>query len=76
MKYIEAVILTICMAIVWFPSLCIGGITMFVVEIVSFVMEQITDDSYAHGGVTDIFKWYVATIRKTYTQIINYDKQR
>lgn len=76
MKYIEAVILTICMAIVWFPFLCIGGITMFVVEIMSFVMEQITDDSYAHGGVTDIFKRYVATIRKTYTQIINYDKQR
>lgn len=74
MKYIEAVILTICMAIVWFPALCIGGITMFIIEIVSFVMEQITDDGYVHGGVTDLFKWYVATIRKTYTQIINYDK--
>lgn len=76
MKYIEAVIFTICMAIVWFPALCIGGIAMFIAEIVSFVMEQITDDRYTHGGVTDLFKWYVATIRKTYTQIINYDKQR
>ena len=76
MKYIEAVILTICMAIVWLPSLCIGGIAMFLIEIVSFIMEQITNDSYTHGGVTDLFKWYVATIRKTYTQIINYDKQQ
>lgn len=74
MKYIEAVILTICMAIVWSPFLCIGGIVMFIFEIVSFVMEQITDDTYAHGAVTDVFKWYVATIRKTYTQIINYNK--
>lgn len=74
MKYIEAVILTICMAIVWFPFLCIGGIVVFIVEIVSFVVEQITDNTYTHGGVTDVFKWYVATIRKTYTQIIKYDK--
>lgn len=74
MKYIEAVILTICMAIVWFPFLCIGGIVVFIVEIVRFVMEQITYNTYTHGGVTDVFKWYVATIRKTYTQIINYDK--
>lgn len=62
------------MAIVWFPFLCIGGIVAFIVEIVSFVVEQITDNTYTHGGVTDVFKWYVATIRKTYTQIINYDK--
>lgn len=74
MKYIEAVILAICMAIVWFLPLCIGCIVVLIVEIVSFVMEQITDDIYTHGGVTNIFKWYVATIRKTYTQIINYDK--
>lgn len=74
MKYIEAVILTICMAIVWFPFLCIGGIVVFIVEIVCFVVEQITDNTYTHGGVTDVFKWYIATIRKTYTQIINYDK--
>lgn len=75
MKYIEAVILTICMAIVWFPCLCISVIVVFPIEIVSFIMEQITDDSYTHGGVTDLFKWYVATIRKTFTQIINYDKR-
>lgn len=62
------------MAIVWAPSLCIGSIVVFIVEIVSFVMEQITNNIYTHGGVTDVFKWYVATIRKTYTQIINYDK--
>ena len=76
MKYIEAIIITICMAIIWFPTLCIGSISMFIVEIVSFIIEQITDDSYAHGGVPDVFKWYVATIRKTYTQIINYDKHQ
>lgn len=75
MKYIEAVILAICMAIVWFPFLCIGVIVIFPIEIVSFIMEEITNDSYTHGGVTDLFKWYVATIRKTYTQIINYDKR-
>lgn len=75
MKYIEAVILTICMAIVWFPCLCISVIVMFPIEIVSFIMEEITNDSYTHGGFTDLFKWYVATIRKTYTQIINYDKR-
>ena len=63
------------MAIVWFPFLCIGVIVMFPIEIVSFIMEEITNDGYTHGGVTDLLKWYVATIRKTYTQIINYDKR-
>lgn len=62
------------MALLWFPFLCIGSIVTFIAEIVSFIIEQITDDRHTHGGVTDVFKWYVATIRKTYTQIINYDK--
>ena len=69
MKYIEAFIVVMIVALLLFPIVLIGVVICMLIEIISVIQEMFSDVAYSKGIVIEVILWYLGSLKECWVEM-------